>query len=369
MTGNIAINGDSVSAVRRPVFEVSFGSSGASGGLSAAVDLVQGADDPWARSVKVINVEAGLAPFVDVVTVDMAADEEAPQIALDDEGTISLGYNDSSAELVFTATVSDISYNVHDIQRVNGVNGGVSLSRLRINQSYEQQNAGDIVNDLVSQASVETDTIEDGVDFPFFVIDDRQNAYQHIATLARKSGYVAYFTTEGKLYFGPLITGQAVQTFTYGVDILSFQATQTAAAVDTFTVVGEGAAGSHGAEAWGWLVKDPVSVSAQAGDGSRQRIVPYAALRSAEAVQAAADGAVTAAALTAYTGRISVPGAPAVVVGSSIEIVEVPQDELNGSCLVMMVQHQYSKPGGFISLIDFGKSGDAGPGGAAGGLP
>ena len=47
-----AFNGDSTSAVRRPVIEVNFGAGGASGGLSAAVGLGQGADDPWARSVR-----------------------------------------------------------------------------------------------------------------------------------------------------------------------------------------------------------------------------------------------------------------------------------------------------------------------------
>jgi phage protein D len=310
-----------------------------------------------------------LAPHADLAMVSLAGDDQAPEVSMDDEGDISMGYEDDETALVFTVVVDKVCHTIHGTKHIEGINGSTALSKLRINQSYEQQNAGEIVNDLVSQASVETDTIEDGVDFPFYVIDDRQNAYQHIATLARKSGYVAYFTTEGKLYFGPLTTGQAVQTFTYGVDILSFQAAQTAAEADTFTVVGEGAAGSHGAEAWGWLVKDPASVSAQAGDGSRQRIMTYPALRSAEAVQAAADGAVDAAALTAYTGRIVVPGAPTVVIGSSIEIVEVPQDELNGSCLVMRVQHHYSKQSGFISLIDFGKSGDGGFGGAVGGLP
>lgn len=360
MTGMFAINGDSVSAVRRPVFEVSFGNSGASGGLSAAVDLVQGADDPWARSVVMVNVESGLAPFVDIATVELAADEEAPQVALDDEGTISLGYNDSATELVFTAKVNDIGYNVRGTQRLGGVNGGVSLSRLRINQSYEQQSAGDIVSDLASQASVDTDTVESGVDFPFYVLDDRSNAYQHIATLARKCGYITYFTTEGKLYFGPYADGQAVQTFSYGVDILSLQVKETTPVVGSVTTIGEGAAGAEGQEAWGWLIKDPSAVTAEAGEGEAMRLKSDASLRSSEASQSAADSIAAAASRMALTGTIVVPGAPLVVVGSTIEIADAPNDNLNGMCMVCWVRHQYSKQQGYISVIDFSKSVAAG---------
>lgn len=356
MTGVTAITGDLISAVRRPVFEVAFNGGGAPGGLIAAVGLEQGPDDPWARSVVTVTVESGLAPFVDIATVEFAADEEAPQVSLDDEGTISLGYNDISTQLVFTAKVNDIGYNLQGTQRLGGVNGGALLSRLRINQSYEKQSAGDIVSDLAGQAGVDTDTVENGVDFPFYVLDDRSNAYQHIAALARKSGYVTYFTTQGKLYFGPYADGQAAQTFSYGVDILSLQVKQTRPILGSVTTIGQGAAGAEGQEAWGWLIKDPGAVTAEAGQGQARRLKSDASLRSSEASQSAADGIAAAAGRTALTGTIVVPGAPLVVVGSSIEIADAPDDNLNGTCMVCWMRHHYSKQQGYISVIDFSKS-------------
>lgn len=351
-------------AVRQPTFEVNFDGGGASGGLVAAAGLASGADNSWARSVVLVSVETGLAPFVDVVTVDVAADQEAPKVALDDEGTISLGYNDSAAELVFTAKVNDICYSVHGTQQLKGVNGGVLLSRLRINQSYEQQSAGDIVNDLASQAGVDTDTVENGVDFPFYVLDDRSNAYEHIATLARKCGYLTYFTTEGKLYFGPYADGQAVQTFSYGIDILSIQVEETMPVTGSVTTIGEGAAGSEGQDAWCWLVKDPGAVTAEAGEGEQARILSDASLRTSDASRSAAEGLADAASRMALTGTITVPGAPLVVVGSTIDIADVPYDNLNGKCMVSWVRHRYSKRQGYISVIDFCKSiSGGGPGG------
>lgn len=366
MASMFALNGDSSSAVRRPVIEIDFGGGGAGGGLSAAVGLGQAADDPWARSLVLVKIETGLAPFVDVVTVNVAADEEAPEVALDDEGSISLGYNDSTTELVFTAIVNNISYNVHGTQQLKGVNGGALLSRLRINQSYEQQSAGDIVNDLASQAGVDTDTVESGIDLPFYVLDDRSNAYQHITTLARKSGYLTYFTTEGKLYFGPYADGQAVQTFNYRIDILSLQVKETTPLTESVTTIGEGAAGAEGQEAWSWLIKDPGTVTAEAGEGQQVRVISDASLRSSEASQSAADSIAGAASRTALTGTITVPGAPLVVVGSTIEIADAPHDNLNGTCMVSWVCHRYSKQQGYISVIDFNKS--SAEGGGLGGL-
>jgi phage protein D len=234
---------------------------------------------------------------------------------------------------------------------------------LRLNQSYEQQSAGDIVADLAAQAGVDTDTNESGTDLPLYVIDDRRSAWDHIARLAQDSGYGAYITTDNRLYFGPLATGQAVQTFTYGHDILAFQSTQIGSLPTVYTVVGEGAAGSEGDDAWCWIVKDPASVTAETGDGPGTRIVARPSMRSAAAVQAGADGLAAAGQRRLNTGRVLTAGAPVVTVGSTIELSDLPVAALNGACLVMRVIHEYSKRHGFVSRIDFCQTGANGIGG------
>jgi hypothetical protein len=362
MTDGYLSNNDVSAAVRVPSLAVSFGSNG--GGLSGAVGI-GGAGNPWQRSVILVSVETGLAPFVDVAKIDLAADGEAPAVAIEDGGSISMGYNDSSAALVFTAAVNRVNTSIIGTRRLEAVNGGLLLSRLRPNQSYEQQNAADIVNDLAGQAGVETDLVENGIDFPYYVIDDRQNAYQHIDALARKCGFVAFVTPEGKLFFGAPPGGQPVQTFNYALDIIHLTIKESAPVFQSATLIGAGAAGSQGQEAWPWLVKDPESITGQSGDGNGDRIVGDAALRSAAALQTAADGIVAAAALGALSGRMVVPGAPAVVVGSTIEIADAPNAALNGNFLVMRVRHEFSKQRGFISCIDFSRPAN---GGALGGL-
>jgi phage protein D len=348
VVSNLFEDGSSSAAVRRPLYSISFGDGGA---------------DVWAQAVVSVVVETGLTPFADVVTLFLAGGASAPGVALGDSGTVELGYEDAATEMVFTGQVEEVQRSVQGTIRVTATNGGASLSRLRVNQSYELQTAGDIVKDLAGRVGVDTESVEDGADFPFYVVDDRRSAYRHVAALACKSGYLAYFTPEGKLSFAPFTAGQAVQTFTYGEDVLSLRATEAPLVVGAVTIVGEGAAGNQGQEAWSWLVKDPSSVTGSAGSGDPERPIQDASLRSAEAAQGAAEGIADAAEGGRLIGELLVPGSPAVVVGSAVEISNGLQEALNGLFLVRRVRHRFSKRGGFATWVHFGSTGDGGPGG------
>lgn len=345
MVGLPFIGGSAPPALRTPVVEISFGSAGA---------------EDWAQAVVSVAVEAGLAPAVDAAEVVVAASADAPSAVVGDTGAISLGYHDEGATVVFTGEVESVRSGILGATRIVATNGGATLSRLRVNRSYEKQKAGDVVGDLAGEAGVPTATVEDGIEFAFLVVDDRRSAYGHVADLARKSGFVAYMTPEGELTFAPLVGGQAVQSFAYGTDVLALEATEAAPVVATVTSVGEGAAGSQGADAWSWLVKDPAAVTGSAGAEAPEQLVSDASLRSADAARTAAAGLAAAAALHAADGRLLAPGAPAVIVGSTIEIAEAPGDALNGSYLVRSVQHRFLRGEGFTTLAGLSKSDGAG---------
>jgi hypothetical protein len=204
VVGLPSLGAQSPPGFRRPACAVQFG-----GSVSAA-----GGADPWPRGLVSVTVTLGLAPSVDVAELVLAAGEQAPDAAIGDAGSVSLGYEDAAAELVFTGQIEGVRHSTQGTTRISVTNGGALLSRLRVNQSYEQQSAGDIVTDLAGRAGVGTGTIEAGLDFAFYVVDDRSSAFQQIADLARKSGYVACFAPQGDLRFGPFASGQPVQTFT-----------------------------------------------------------------------------------------------------------------------------------------------------------
>ena len=96
------------------------------------------------------------------------------------------------------------------------------------------------------------------------MVDDSRSAWAQVATLARTSGFFATVDGQGSLVFGPSQTTPA-KKFGYGVDILALEVAESAPLAARLTVVGEGAAGSQGSDAWSWLIKDPAAVAASAG--------------------------------------------------------------------------------------------------------
>ncbi len=327
--------GPAPAAVRKPAFELSFGS---------------GSTDDWARSLATVSVEAGLAPAVDAAEVVLASREDAPKVALADTGDVSLGFEDDRPAAVFKGTVRAVHHTVSGKARILASNGGAVLASFRLDQGYEQMSAGDIVRDLAGKAGI-AGSIDGGPSLPYYVVDSRSSAWEHVAKLAELSGFAAWFAADGGLHFGPLEAGSPAQTFTYGEDVLELDALEAPPLPGSVKVVGEGAAGSQGSDAWSWNIKDASPVTGNAGSGDPAVVVELGALRSADAASGAAEGIAAKAKLGGLTARLLVPGAPKAVVGSTIAVASAPDDTLNGSWVVRGVRHRLVKAHGFTSLL------------------
>jgi len=360
--------------VRRPIFEISFGSGGGGGGptdlLASAAAAIgfggSGGEDPWVRSVASVSVEMGLAPQVDVAEIVLASDSQSPPIAVDAEGSIALGYEDEGTTGVYTGKIESIIRSTRGPTRITIANASSTLAALRTEQSYEDQGAGDVVEDLAGRAGVSTGNVVAGPALAFIILDGGSNAWEHIARLARVSGHQARITVDNELDFAPVDDGEPVQTFSYGVDVLHLERREAAASFDNVTIVGEGAAGSDGENAWNWLVKQPSAVTGAAGQGSRARGFVDRALRSAEAASSAAQALAAAAVRAATVGTLIVPGAPTVTPATNIAIAGSTGGVFDGTYLVTRVRHVFSKRTGFRTHITF--AGAGGGAGSAGGL-
>lgn len=357
--------------VRRPTFEISFGAGGGDSGpgdlLSSAAAAIGlgggGGEDPWLRSVASVTVEVGLSPEVDVAEIVLASDAQAPPVAIADEGTIALGYEDEGATTVYAGRIESIVRSTGGPLRITIANATSALAALRVQQSYEGQAAGDVVEELAGRADVATGNVVAGPDLAFLVLDGGDSAWEHIARLARVSGHLARITAEDALDFGPIDDSAPVQTFTFGVDVLSLERREAAASFDKVTISGEGAAGSEGKDAWNWLIKQPAPVTGAAGQGVRTRVFADRALRTAEAVRGAAQAFADAATRAATVGTLLVPGAPKVVPGTRIAIAGSPDSALNSEYLVTRVRHVYGKRAGFRTQVTLAGSGSGGGGG------
>ena len=342
--------------VRRPTVSIRVGQSSSAG---LVTNLAAGllADDFWASHQLSLALDLGTAPFVDCGRLSYAVGADAPDVGLGDTLSISLGYGDSSLVSVFTGTITRHHHTATGYKTLYASGAGYDLSHLRLNQRYEQQTAGDIVSDLASQVGVPMGTVEPGISLPFYNMLGHTPAYQLIAQLAKDSGHWAYVTATGELIFATASLGQSVQTFTYGVDILDVALEETTPSMDALVVTGEGAAGSQGQAAGNWLVADSSGVRSQAGSGSHGRYLSDGALRSQAAVQSVAASRV-AAAVSPLGGRLWLAGAPAVTVGSTVTLAQLPDASLNGDFLVRQVGHRLTKAGGFVTQLHILKPGE-----------
>lgn len=375
-------------AVRKPRFAIAFGAASAGGGdglggvLGGAVAAAGalglalpggGANDPWQRGTAAIEVVLGTAPVVDFAAIDAATGEGNPAAALGDEGTVGLGYEDAGEpQPVLAGRIDTIRRGIVGGTRYVATGGAAALARLRVAKSYEGQNAGEIAKDLAAEAGVTVGRIADGLDFPYLVLDGRRSAWDHLADLALRSGLFATVSADGKLDFGPPDTEPAA-TFTFAVDLLAFELKDGSPPFATLALTGEGAAGSQGQSAWGWLLKDPAAVQFEAGSGKPTRALSDATLRSSAAVRTAAANRLAAASRSAARGRLLVPGAPTIRPGQLVEVAAAPAP-LAAQYLVTGVRHRFSKREGFTTRLDVVTAAAAGGGplegvlGALGGL-
>ncbi len=364
--------------VRQPIFTVAIGNGGAAagglGGLAGAVGSALGVNlggsaDPWQQHLLAMHIESGLAPFVDTAEITLAVTPQSPTVALADNGSLLLGYSDDTTETVFTGIVAEIRHGL-GVQHVRLTNGGAALARLRVNQSFEQQSAGDIASALADLAAVATDTVDAGADYPFYVVSQGQSVYRHLAELARQNDFAAWVTPKDQLTFAPLTEGDPVATFTYGDNLLALQMNEATPVFNGATVIGEGAAGSQGAKAWSWLVKDPSSVTGEVGDDPAQRLFSAPSLRTRDLAKRTAAGLINQSNWLKISGRLLATGAPPATVGSTIEITNAPQSLANGRFLVQRVHHDLTRQQGFTTLIYFAKvsEGDGGLAGVLSGL-
>ena len=327
-------------AVRKPEFTLTLGSGSAS---------------DWQDLVASISVDVGLAPAVDVAEIVVSS--RAPAVKLGDTVDVMLGFEDDPPGAVLTGVVHSVHHTVGGTTRVVASDCGAALAAFRADQGYEQQSAGDVVRDLATKAAVSVGSVDDGPSLPYYVVDSRSTAWEHVARLAELSGFAAWAGVSGELVFGPLGTGAPSKTFTYGQDVLEFDALEAAPLPGEVVVVGEGAAGSQGSDAWNWTVNDAVPVTGSGGSGDPLALLQLGALRSADALNGAAQGVAATAKLGALTARLLVPGTPDAAVGLPVAVAGAPDATLNGSWIVRGVRHRLVKTRGYTSLLLLAKAG------------
>jgi len=270
-----------------------------------------------------------------------------------DEGdpvAVELGYADNGLSPVLEGAAQMVKSGIANLQ-VEGLSPMTALLDLRLHQTYEKQLAGDIVSDLAGQAGVATGQVEDGIEFPVYVVDDSKNAYEHARSLAQKCGFDLYLDIDNKLMFMPFDKTSADHTFEFGAHILSVDVKRQEQAYQRVEVWGESPSSSQGEDAVSWLTKTPQDFMGQAGEGEPLLLVKDRSIRTKAAADTSAQARLRRIEREILTGTLTVLGAPQVALGDAIEVTGMPDSNANGIFQVRRIHHRLSKTAGFVTTI------------------
>lgn len=342
--------------LHKPAYKITFAPPPSSGGLGGLVgggsSVIDTATDPQASTVVSLTVHLDMQPAADSFTLVMGqVGSFAP--AFGGEVTIELGdTGDNTLTQVIKGTITDMTPGIKT-RRVIGHNAAWSLLRQYADETIESKNAGQIVRDLAGRAGVTVAEAESGISLPAYVIDGRRNAYHHMQYLAELCGFDLYITSDDQLVFKRFTQGATRHTFKYAQHVLDLAVQSVKAPFSKISAWGESPGGSQSQQDWAWLTKDFSALSHTAGSDDTTLLLENAALRSGASTQAAADARLARIERRTLRGRLVVAGYPAVKLGDSVELTEMPDSALNQTYQVRAITHHVSKRHGFTTVIGF----------------
>ena len=302
------------------------------------------------QAPEIITVERDIYSGADTFELIYAPDSDL-QFQTDEIISISLGYNDENQEIIkgmITEITSDLSF-----LKIRGYNEQIFLVNMHLAQTYERQNAGDIVSDICDIAQVRTDRIDNGIDLSFYYLAQDKNCFEHIHDLARKNGYVTYMNEEGKLNFCEPGAGND-HSITYGVDLLQIIAISQKQVYSGVRVFGESPASSQGDDTMSWLTSKEDEIKAEKGDMSGEvLVISDKSLRIQEATAKRAEAKLKRIRKASLYGRLLIIGKQDMFPGDHFHVEDCSNIDKGKKLFINRIVHIFSKKEGFLSYIDF----------------
>jgi phage protein D len=291
-----------------------------------------------------INVDCDINIPLDEFRIVLRHGDKVP-IRTDDRAVIELGYEDSLKK-VFTGAVDTVEPGISSVI-VNGYSAAAPLTRIRTHQIYEKQTAGAIVKDLAGKANLRVKTAEDGISFPMYVVDESRPLYGHMRELAGLCGFDLFMTPDGEVMFKKYQKKKAVP-FTYGQDIVAMSARSVTPPATSVKVFEESPSSFKGADTAHWLSKKVIGGTS--GSGDQVHIINHPAIRDKDTADKVAVAALETLSVS-KVGVLRTMGEPAVGLGDTIEVKEMPDARMNDTFEVTRVSHAFNMDEGFVTTF------------------
>ncbi|MDI9645045.1 MAG: hypothetical protein QFX35_07500, partial [Candidatus Verstraetearchaeota archaeon] len=223
---------------------------------------------------------------------------------------------------------------------------GSKLLSTKANMTFLNTTSGGIVKALASEAGLDVKECEDGISYPYYVVDDRWNFLEHIVRLGRMCGADVFFDADGKLFFRRPGGGKE-HRLTYGIDVLELSVSKKRPAYEGAVIFGESPVSSKGTETYHWIAKEELKV--MKGEG-RTLIVVEAPLKSRESAEKAAEYILYS---FKYVDTLTVrtEGMPQIRIGDALVLDGFNEPEIDGSHEVTRLEHLLHPSFGFTSVF------------------
>jgi hypothetical protein len=218
--------------------------------------------------MRAVRVSRRLSGSIDELRFAMALNAGL-KIANGAAVSLDMGWGDSGTT-VFTGTIESLEYTLNE---VHGIAHGSQkeLAHTRIDETFIDQTAGEVVQALADRAGLATGTIDTGIQLPKYLAEASVSLFEHLHLLARVCGVDVFTDEEGKINFTKREAFTADYTYQYGINLMDARITQTRPATSSIQVIPESPASQEGEEASSWFVKSSRDLSAIAGEGNIRR--------------------------------------------------------------------------------------------------
>ena len=293
--------------------------------------------------VSFIMSSCGMGLPVDGITA-VISKESSYRFKPLEEAELKLGY-DGSLEKIMVGNLARAEVRLNSVLiSIDGI--GSKLLRKRSNMVFMSRTSGEIVVALAQEAGVDVEEFENGINYPYYAIDDRSNLLEHIVRLGKICGADAFFDKDGKLIFRRAGGGKE-HRLSYGKDLLEVWAIRKGSPYDGVAVFGESPVGSKGADTYHWAAKEEVKFTK---GGERALAMAEASLKSSESAEKAGEALLEASKYTLMLNLKS-EGKPGIRVGDTITLEGFDDREIEGSHEVTRVEHSLSVSRGFTSTF------------------
>lgn len=331
-------------AVLRPAYRITIGDQ-----------VVDTTAEPRASTVVELRVALDLDTPADAVTIVQGQVGGLDAVPGDDL-SVDLGYADEDPTLarVLTGVVVAVDPDVVHA-RIVGHSTADALLRTRLDRTFEDTTAGDVVRALAGEAGVDVARAEDGPALHAYVVDGRRDAARHVRDLAALAGFDTWITPEGALVFEALGGSRTVHVLRYGEHVLDAGLRRARPVAGTVLAFGESPGASRGDSSWAWLTPDFASYAGRAGSGAPTLLLERGALRTAAGAGTAARAALDTLTANAVRGRVLLQGRAQVRLGDLVRLEGFPDrahlDRVDGTYQVRSVRHRVTKATGFLTDV------------------